>query len=363
MISDIGLHNFADAPADSAGQDHSPSSESDLFYSLLCACLVYEGIWSLYLGRPSSIPKSIMNIAGRRCQKGQKSSSDALSQLNAWVGLCIPMAEISHILNNCPDTDSQAASDLSDLIAELQDWYNNLPPKLAYQDTRLADMDMTGYGMHTQYCKVQILLNQAPIQPPNTRKRKFSQIDHDQPKGRSSGESRQIVYQNAFRIVRLVVTYREIFGVEKIPSIMLDNAILGATCLIDHLIDQPHITNQYNRDLQWLRSLIKTLEALQPHFPITKRMLATLEQMTEGTSLVNLFRSQPISGGIFSRCEPQFNRGTISTDGGQRNMFDLASEIPHTSDSPWGTLRFDGPFFWDGIDHLFPEFTNIQASS
>jgi hypothetical protein len=255
MLSDLGLHELAvgtATPEDAAAS----TKESDLAYALLSACIVYEGVWTLYLGRPSSISKSIMSIAASRCQARRRSDSPLL---NAWLGLCVPMAEISHILNDSQLLpDSEAASDLRQLIPQVQDWYDNLGPELTYNDSRLTDLDMAGYGLHTQYCKVQILLRQALERSAgNRRKRRFSQLSGDAVPEQNLEDSKEAIYQYALRIARLVVTYRLVFGVEKIPSIMLDNAIVAATALIQHLNQRQKAQAVRQPDLVWIRSLVR----------------------------------------------------------------------------------------------------------
>ncbi|KAF2495024.1 hypothetical protein BU16DRAFT_550722 [Lophium mytilinum] len=287
MLSDLGLHELASITGPPQAVQES-AKESDLAYGLLSACVVYEGVWTLYLGRPSSIPSSVMNVAASRCKAGRKSDAP---WLNAWVGLCVPMAEISHVLNEESIRDSDRAASLRKLFSQVEEWYENLPPDLSYDEKRLINLDLAGYGLHTQYCKVQILLRQALARPSNSKKRRHSQIAREKEPLPPSDNTNDIIYKYAVRIARLVVTYREGFGVEEIPSIMLDNAVVAATEMLRHLRkadDAPGMQQQ----TVWLRYLLKSLETVQPHFPIVRRMLDSLKQICgDNSPLCRMFPS------------------------------------------------------------------------
>jgi len=200
------------------------------------------------------------------------------------------MAEISHVLNEESIGDSDRAASLRKLSSQVEEWYESLPPDLSYNENRLINMDLAGYGLHTQYCKVQILLRQELARPSNSRKRRHSQITGDDDPRTSSEESNHIIYQYALRIARLVVTYREGFGVEEIPSIMLDNAVVAATAMIRYLNKADSVQGMQEQKI-WLRYLLKSLETVQPHFPIVRRMLDSLKQICGSGPLSRIFPS------------------------------------------------------------------------
>ncbi|KAJ4243999.1 hypothetical protein NW762_014612 [Fusarium torreyae] len=275
MLSDLGLHELA-STVGSAKATRVPNNESGLAYALLSACIVYEGVWTLYLGRPSCIPKSILSVAASRCQANRESDAP---WLNAWVGLCVPMAEISQVLNDKSIADSQRIALLPQLISDMEEWSEKLPPGLAYKENSLTGMDPAGYGLHTQYCKVQILVRRALARKIKAGKRRHSEISVDEDTRGSSDDSQAMIYQYALRTARLVVTYREAFGLEKIPSIMLDNAVVAATALIQHA-DSEYTSDSTQKTAVWLRQLLKSLELVQPHFPIVGRMLESLKNIS-----------------------------------------------------------------------------------
>ncbi|KAF2495764.1 hypothetical protein BU16DRAFT_617309 [Lophium mytilinum] len=287
-IYNLDIHQIPNAPTECNQPPDSSPSEIGLLHSLLCACIMYEGIWCTYLGRPSSIPKTVMDIATNWCHRRKEPGS---TMVTAWVELCVPMAEITDVLNRPSSaTHTTAAADLAELDTKLRKWYDNLPPGIAFDDSHISELDATAYGLHMQYCKLQILIQQASIQNSASRKRKFGEIE---PRVSSNPQEspNQIIYRNALRIARLLLTYREIFGTENIPSIMVDNARLAMQCLVSHTLEHPTSNTSREEDLKWLRQMVKTMEAVQFHFPITKAMLITLEESVEGTSLASLFSS------------------------------------------------------------------------
>lgn len=313
MLSDLGIHELAnDKPS-----NHSSTApdESHLAYGVLSACVVYEGVWTLYLGRPSSIPRSLKSIVARRCNAKEATDSP---WLNAWVGLCIPMAEASHVLNEHSFGDPERNSSLRKIIDDIEAWYGALPAGLVYDESRLTNMALAGFGLHTQYGKLQILLRQALSKPVNSKKRPYSGMapsrSGSQPSADSSTSTAD-TYRYALRIARLVVTYREIFGMEKIPSIVLDNAVVAATTIISHLNGTDGI-NQATHEVMWLRQLLRSLESLQPHFPIVRRMLSSLRRMCSSSNLlagifpspyrdsIDVPRELPFPGRLASRLTP-----------------------------------------------------------
>ncbi|KAJ4181917.1 hypothetical protein NW767_014004 [Fusarium falciforme] len=296
MLSDLGLHELA-STVDTA---RVSKQESDLAYALLAACIIYEGVWTLYLGRPSSIPRSVMSIAASRCKAGRQSDS---SWVNAWVGLCVPMAEISQVLNDQSITDSHRIALLRQLSKDVEEWHDSLPPELTYIENRLVGMDPAGYGLHTQFCKVQILVKQALSIHPSSRKRRHSQMASNEDPQTSSDDSQAIIFQYAHRTARLLVTYREAFGMEKIPSIMLDNAVVAATVMIQYLDreDTPAATQQQT---VWLRQLVRSLELVQPHFPIVGRMIDSLRNI-RGHDVASGVLGSALDTTAATRSEPQ----------------------------------------------------------
>ncbi|KAH8703861.1 hypothetical protein BGW36DRAFT_93135 [Talaromyces proteolyticus] len=306
MLVDIGLHE----PMYLDDETSSADSPSPLLH-LFCATISYEGIWCMYLGRPSAIPRSIVKIAALGCRT-YKGHDAAI--LTAWMELCVPMAEICDILNSVPAAlDPAAKAALFRLDSDIQKWCEGLPPGMAYDENSVPDLDPTAYGIHMQYCKVQILIHKAFLRGAATHTLENVQLPVST--GVDDNEdSEQIIYKNAIQTIRLLLTYRQIQGTEKIPSVMLDNVNLALTVLITEFRKNPRQITTNSRDVQWFRLTVNTMDDLQPHFPVITRMLRTLQPMVEGTVLEDLFSfkqpSQPSHLPASSPLEPSFPNTT-----------------------------------------------------
>jgi hypothetical protein len=359
MLSDLGLHELA-GNIGTTDKNKDFIKESDLAYALLSACVVYEGVWTLYLGRPSSIPRSVMSVAVSRCKAGRESDSP---WLNAWVGLCMPMAEISHVLNDKSIGDSDRSTLLRKLFKEVEEWYEKLPPELTYNESRLTNMDLAGYGLHTQYCKVHILLRGALSKGLNTRKRRYSQTTSDLGSRTSSDDSDIIIYRYAVRIARLFITYREAFGVEKMPSIMLDNAVVAATAMITHLNNAGSL-GEMRPETLWLRQLVRGMETVQPHFPVVGRMLDALKQICGNGPLCNIL---PLATRALMNAPHELSAPSQPKD--LSSKYNDAREFPGAvgsgRDLTWDAFDMgidSNMFFAGGFDNFVLDLPSLEAS-
>lgn len=330
MLSDLGIHELA-SRSNPTNPILLPPNESDLAYALLSACVVYEGVWTLYLGRPTSIPRSMMRIVALRCRAREPTDSP---WLNAWVGLCVPMAEASHVLNEHSLGDAERNASLHKLLKDVEEWYEALPDELVYNEARLTNMNLAGYGLHTQYCKLQILLRQAMAKPSNPKKRRYSEITPDENVSEACPNSADIMYRYALRIARLVVTYREVFGMEKIPSIVLDNAVVAATVMIKQLGRRNSI-NHAEHEFIWLRQLLRSLQSVQPHFTIVRRMLESLQKICGDNLLAGMIPSPPRQELIdVSRELPPHSRQTQMTPD-SNDFGNCPIPCDNELDNPW----------------------------
>jgi hypothetical protein len=273
MLTDLGFHELMCEP-----QDQNPSEEGCLAYTLASGCLVYESVFAMYLGRPNSIPSYVVHSIMTRRKRNLKSDS---AWLNAWVGLCTPMGKVSRALNekSIPSPDERTTL-LREAFQDLEDWYDGLAPDLRYNKDCVTAMGLAGYGLHSQYCRTQILLRQSMTRLSSTRKRSHSLLSGEALVLPPQDNFDATVYQYAVRIARLTVTYREAFGVERIPTVMLDNCVVAATVMIE----SANTRHSRPEDTIWFNHLIKSMEALRSHFPVVRRMLVSLSRMVDMSS-------------------------------------------------------------------------------
>ncbi|KIW98469.1 uncharacterized protein Z519_00130 [Cladophialophora bantiana CBS 173.52] len=276
LIVDLGLHHMW---AKNSDQDVANTHEESFRASVALGCFVYETLWSLYLGRPSHITILSPSISA---YAGHVSDNPTL---RPWFDLCVLIAEITALLNRPSPMQASTLSRLSELDEKLRRWYTLLPADIALDYSNVSGLDAVAYGLHMQYLRVQMLLHSLPIS--THRKRKQGE-GTDQPpvlRNWTAETSRQLVHHNAVKIAQLGITYRQIFGVEKTPSVMLDNLYVAATILISDLLGAEPSSVDEN-GLRWLRLLDEMMKDLQPHFHITARMRRTLARIVEGCPLL-----------------------------------------------------------------------------
>ncbi|KFY43101.1 hypothetical protein V494_02095 [Pseudogymnoascus sp. VKM F-4513 (FW-928)] len=266
LLTDIGLCESADAPDDTE-TIHIRRARSNL----LGACISLEGIFCMYLGRPTSIHRSIHQAAALSCERYQGPHS---TTLKAWLGLCGPMADICDIMNSSRILKDNAKSRLSTHNVNLQRSLDKLPVGFLYDEEHAADLDPSAYGVHMQYCKIQILLHQLPTGGDTAPETQRTQI-----------------YGAAVRIIRLLLIYRQIHGTEQMRSVMLDAVNLALETLVRQYLQHRELMESRKNDVRWLHLAIKSMMDIQPHFPIIGRTLGSLAGTVEGTPLSSLFKA------------------------------------------------------------------------
>ncbi|KAL5332435.1 hypothetical protein BJX70DRAFT_134017 [Aspergillus crustosus] len=270
LLSDLGLHK----PLDFSGTTQTIHIQTAHLH-LLGACISLEGIWCMYLGRPSSIPRSILHTAAASCTKYQGPKSSILS---TWVGLSGLMADICKVLNTSRPLTADAKNSLARLNENLQSWLETLPQGFIYDEPNAADLEPAAYAIHMQYCKIQILVLQASSTTTPSNNTESSTNTADQ------------IYTSSLRIIRLLLIYRQIHGTERIRSVMLDTVNLALATLTEQYIANPRLMETRKRDLQWVKLAFENMVDIQPHFPIIGRMLSLLVAASEGTGLATVFR-------------------------------------------------------------------------
>ncbi|KIW32992.1 uncharacterized protein PV07_04497 [Cladophialophora immunda] len=285
ILIDLGLHK---EPVDTTRDIDLDPNHAHICASATAGCLVYETLWCFYLGRQSTLSVSGMPLA--------VSIADASENvtLRPWLDLCVFLAEITALINDQASIDNRTIDRLSELEQGLRHWHKNLPASIALDQNNISALDSAAYGLHMQFLRVQILLHSLPSV--NSRKRKHSDHGYASPnpvlRGWSPEASQEVLHHNAVTIIQLAVTYRETFGVETTPSIVLDNLFVAATALIAHLRRLPPQSID-DTGVHWLKLADEMLEALQVHFHITARMRRTLACLVEDHPRISHLFSTP----------------------------------------------------------------------
>ncbi|OAP57393.1 hypothetical protein AYL99_08131 [Fonsecaea erecta] len=288
ILVDLGLHK---EPIDTTRDADLDPNHAHICASATAGCLVYETLWCFYLGRQSTL-----SVSGRPLLALSAASASENVTLRPWLDLCVFLAEITALINDQTSIDNKTIDRLSELEQGLRRWHKNLPASIALDTKNISALDSAAYGLHMQYLRVQILLHSLPSVV--SRKRKHGDNCFASPypvlRGWSPEASQEVLHHNAITIIQLAVTYRETFGLETTPSIVLDNLFVAATALIAYLRKMQQ-QQQYidETDAHWLTLADEMLEALHIHFHITARMRRTLACLVEDHPRISHLFSTP----------------------------------------------------------------------
>ncbi|KAI1615954.1 hypothetical protein EDD36DRAFT_119097 [Exophiala viscosa] len=280
VLVDLALHVDHSAPVK---EQNMTQDDAEFRDSLLLGTFVYATLWSLYLGRPNSISSPVVAAVRRVVEYGSCTTT-----LQMWVTLSLQMMDIIEILNSTTSLRSPERGSklrLCSLEINLRSVFDNLPPELAFDEQRIDELDAEAYGPHMQYSGIQVTLHRAMIKGTN-----FAPAIRDdivQPK--SLDHLYAVVHENAMRIARLMLSYRRIFGLENIITVMLDNVYVAAIALTSHIIRMQQLARPFDSEIRWLRSLYEVLEAAEKHYPVTIRMRSSLIHFIRQTPLVKFF--------------------------------------------------------------------------
>ena len=293
-LFDLGLHQDSSNPGKA---NRSSSTDASSRHLVFLTSFVYDQLWSLYLGRPSSISLGYL-LTARRAAK----EVAVPEVLDAWVSLSAQIAKVTEFLNSSTWTDAMAYDRrLSELVTELDIFFESLPSQMRYEEGTPLDLDARAYGLNIQLCGLRIVLHRLSGRLRHDRRDGLVDTGAQHLEDEACRQSNQtqsvwVVHRNAVQVAKLVRTFKQIYGVEKIITIMLDNIFIAATALISHTLFPPSTSidaeTGCEKDIQWLRCLSKTLEEVQKYYPVTVRMISTLSRLVEGTVLGGIFRAR-----------------------------------------------------------------------
>ncbi|KAH7141864.1 fungal-specific transcription factor domain-containing protein [Dactylonectria macrodidyma] len=299
LIFDLGLHEEC---SQLVKHGILIQADADLRHQLFLTAFVYDRLWALYLGRPSCVP--LVSVEQRLSCKGPTRLSRSLDH---WVILCKLISEVTDKLNGFGTVlDDGSAEHLWELSERISAAHDRLPPSLSPK--HISELEMTAYGLNIQFYGIQIVLHRAIVKvlSQSTDKR----ANHD--RTTQVEKSRQALYDNAAHVCRLILAYREIYGVEKFITVMLDNMYVTASTLIAYILQPPAVHSRQgvieSNASQLLNIIAETMSALQKHYPVAEKMRQTLSRITENTVLAGSF------GPIEARSSTSQSLDTVLSD-------------------------------------------------
>ncbi|ETS84324.1 hypothetical protein PFICI_02349 [Pestalotiopsis fici W106-1] len=279
LLYDLGAHQDCTALV-----NQGILSQTDLkMRSLLfMSAFVYDKTWALYLGRPGCIPTGTMDVSS---QPSIIATCDN-KNLTCWVNLCTRISEVTECLNaSGASLNRNRVEELLQVDNKIMNAYDLIPRDISSQHCRISELDQSAYGLNIQFHGIRIVLHRALIRI----------IKKQQPPISSDclrmEKSRSIMHDNAVSICRLVLAYREIFGIENFITIMLDNMYIAASTIVSHILHPPsgYPNTLASDDMQLLRVLSKSMESAQKHYPVAEKMRSTLARITRNVELAGLF--------------------------------------------------------------------------
>lgn len=243
------------------------------------------------MSRPRTISLPILRAAWVSIQSCVDNGT-----IHIWVELCLCIAQVSDISNAFPPLGTESASQLLDVDSRIQHTHEMLPPDLAYHSTSVNELDATAYAYHMRFYSTRITIHRALIRSSVNGGTSFSEDAPSLTGGfqYNPNSSWASMYESAVCITELTVTYRQIFSLDKIIKVMLNNIYMAAIPLINHAVVLQHQHAPIENDIKRIRLLVDTLGQVQKHFPIAFRMCHNISQILNGTSLASLVDCIPI---------------------------------------------------------------------
>ena len=154
MIFDLGLHGSCSALV---AQGRLTLADKVSRHLLFLGAYVYDTLWGLYLGRPNSIPSSMLQAARSR---GDDMNWSIPISLESWVGLATEIAEATEVLNNnAVPLSPLAMGQLADLDARISTRLERLPSALTFVGDQISELAVDAYGLQIQLRGIRIVLH------------------------------------------------------------------------------------------------------------------------------------------------------------------------------------------------------------
>jgi hypothetical protein len=224
------------------------------------------------------------------------------------MDLSLHIAEVSDILSTHTSLNVSTVTQLLDLESRMQHAQAALPLDLAHRNTSIADLNTAAYAYHLQFYSTNIVIHRAVIRflvsegSPSSEDGQWRVGNFQY----SPEFSWSAIYESAIFITELSVTYCEIFGSDRILTIMLHNIYMAAIALINHALMLQHNRCPIDKDTRGIQLLVGILMQTQEQFPIAGRMYQALSQALCGTSLSFLLDNPALAirqpGSVYQIC-------------------------------------------------------------
>ncbi|PVH95805.1 hypothetical protein DM02DRAFT_689316 [Periconia macrospinosa] len=261
--------------------------EVEIRQMTLWACVIYDKYWALFLGRPTSMKSTdleIYHLAKQFERLGTCRPAGPEKSLETKIyEALLDLMELAGKITDSMDPRSQSPDSVVDrdkylrmaaLDREFSTWYARLPEALKWTPANIATAPFSFFLLHQQYHSSLILLH-----------RPFAlyedQSSQDQEGGGNgagdhfSALSRTVCTKHAIRVAKIFWQHRQRFDTKRIFVTGLQHAGTAATALVAALafIKDP---NDRNNNMQYLECLSASLNDMGQTYQPAERMSVVL---------------------------------------------------------------------------------------
>ncbi|KAF1935429.1 hypothetical protein EJ02DRAFT_507073 [Clathrospora elynae] len=267
-----------------------PECEIEIRQMTLWACVIYDKYWALFLGRPTSMKSSDLEIyqltkqferLGTCRPAGNEKNMEtiiyeALLDLMELAGKITENTDPHRSQNTNSDSHTVVDRDqymrMAALDREFSSWYARLPEQLRWTSNNIATAPFSFFLLHQQYHASLILLH-----------RPFALYDDQAgsesgsagPNDHFSALSRTVCTKHAIRVARIYWQHRQRFDTKQIFVTGIQHAGTAATALVAALAFIKDPTSRAN-NMQYLECLSAALSDMASTYQPAERMSTVL---------------------------------------------------------------------------------------
>lgn len=273
----------------------------------LWACVIYDKYWALFLGRPTSMKSSDLEIYSLTTQFARlgtclPSGPSKSTETMIYEALLDLMELAGKITENMdPHRSQQQNSEshstvdrnqylrMAALDREFSSWYAKLPEQLRWTPNNIATAPFSFFLLHQQYHASLILLHR----PFALYEDQASNDSQPGPEDHFSALSRTVCTKHAIRVARIYWQHRQRFDTKQIFITGMQHAGTAATALVAALafIKDP---NDRANNMQYLECLSAALTDMAYTYQPAERMSivlrAVMVELRGGPEPSNTFR-------------------------------------------------------------------------
>ncbi|KAL5401045.1 hypothetical protein PMIN03_011851 [Paraphaeosphaeria minitans] len=278
LAFDIGLHLDSRLSG-------LPQQEVEIRQMTLWACVIYDKYWALFLGRPTGMKSSDLEIYSlskqfERLGTCRPVGPEKSLETQVYEAL-IDLMELAGKITENMDPLKQSSEPLIDrnqylrmaaLDREFSTWYARLPEQLRWTPANIATAPFSFFLLHQQYHSSLILLHRPFALYDDQSNQGY---EGNGPDDHFSALSRTICAKHAIRVARIFWQHRQRFDTKQIFVTGLQHAGTAATALVAALafIKDP---NDRANNMQYLECLSAALNDMAVTYQPAERMAVVL---------------------------------------------------------------------------------------